>query len=323
MFDDLTMIWAGLLAFAMLAYLVLDGFDLGVGIVFPFLDGPQARLRAMHSLAPIWDGNETWLVLTVGSLLAAFPLAYSILLPALQIPLTLMLLSLVFRGVAFEFVERMGRLHLVWLVGFGAGSLIAALMQGMMLGAVLQGIAVQGRGFAGGAWDWLTPFSALTGIVLVASYAAHGLAWLLFRRVKISRLRRLLIWMVVILVLGLGGIAYRFPSAISLTAWTHRLPLATGLVLLAVIAIALFVIGLKRPRHGLCFVATTLALVVGYVTVIASVFPFLVPPSLDIRAAAAPEASLQFLLVGAVVLLPLILAYTSFTYWVFLRAYRV
>lgn len=322
MFDSLALIWAGLLGFAMLAYLVLDGFDLGVGIIFPLLGGPKARLNAMHSLAPTWDGNETWLVLAIGGLLAAFPLAYSIILPAVYIPLTIMVLALVFRGVAFEFVERRGRLNRFWLVGFGAGSLIAAAMQGMMLGAVLQGITVQGRSFGGGPWDWLSPFSAMTGAALVAVYAAHGTAWLLLRGVKVPRLPALLSGAAALSILAVGNISFRLPkvAALQQAVWIDHKAFTILLAGLAMVAVILLVLGLRGQRGGFCFASTTLAMMLGFVALVASAFPFLIPSTLTIFDAAAPDASLGFLLVGAAVLLPVILAYTSFAYWVFLRA---
>jgi cytochrome bd ubiquinol oxidase subunit II len=324
MFDSLALIWAGLLGFAMLAYLVLDGFDLGVGIVFPFLGSPKARLNAMHTLAPTWDGNETWLVLAIGSLLAAFPLAYSIILPALYIPLTAMVLALVFRGVAFEFVDRKDRLNRFWLVGFGAGSLIAAAMQGMMLGAVLQGITVHGRSFGGGPWDWLSPLLGLTGATLIAVYATHGAAWLLLRDAIVPSLRGLLLGAAGLSILGVGNISYQLvmATALSQTGWVGHTALGILLAGFAAVAVILFALGLRGRRGGLCFAATTIAIAIGLVALVARVFPFLIPPSLTILDAAAPDASLGFLLVGAAVLLPLILAYTAFTYWVFLREER-
>ena len=168
---DLTVIWAGIIAFAVAAYVVMDGFDLGIGILFPGFKVGSERDMAMNSIAPVWDGNETWLVLGGGGLLAAFPLAYAIILPALYAPLIAMLLGLVFRGVAFEFRWRDPAHRGFWDAAFCAGSLIATFAQGVTLGALLQGITVVGRAYAGGWWDWLTPFSLLTGISLVIGYA--------------------------------------------------------------------------------------------------------------------------------------------------------
>ena len=178
---DLALIWALLIAFAILAYVVLDGFDLGVGILFPFIDGTRNRDTAMNSVAPVWDGNETWLVLGGGGLFAVFPLAYAIILPALYAPVIAMLLGLVLRGVAFEFRWKTERGKFLWDWAFAGGSLVAALAQGIMLGAMIQGIKVEGRAYAGGWFDWLTPFSLLTGLALVVGYALLGATWLIWK----------------------------------------------------------------------------------------------------------------------------------------------
>src|SRR5687768_8001808 len=178
---DLTIVWAFVIAFAVAAYVVMDGFDLGIGILFPGFRVGKERDQAMNSIAPVWDGNETWLVLGGGGLLAAFPLAYAIILPALYTPLIAMLLGLVFRGVAFEFRWRDPGHRRWWDLGFFLGSLVATFMQGVTLGALLQGIDVEGRAYAGGWWDWLSPFSLLTGASLVIGYALLGATWLIWK----------------------------------------------------------------------------------------------------------------------------------------------
>jgi cytochrome d ubiquinol oxidase subunit II len=178
---DLPMFFAFIIAFAILAYVVMDGFDLGVGILFPFLPVGRERDSAINSVAPVWDGNETWLVMGGGGLLAAFPLAYGMILSALYAPIIAMLLALVFRGVAFEFRWRDPRHRPLWDVAFSGGSIVAALAQGITLGALLQGIAVQNRTYAGGWFDWLTPFSLLVGVSLVCGYALLGSTWLVMK----------------------------------------------------------------------------------------------------------------------------------------------
>src|SRR5919106_3987825 len=178
---DLTIVWALLIAFAVAAYVVMDGFDLGIGILFPAFRVGRERDQAMNAIAPVWDGNETWLVLGGGGLLAAFPLAYAIVLPALYAPLTAMLLGLVFRGVAFEFRWRDPGHRKYWDAGFCLGSAVATFAQGVTLGALLQGIEIEGRAYAGGWWDWLTPFSLLTGASLVVAYALLGATWLIWK----------------------------------------------------------------------------------------------------------------------------------------------
>ena len=178
---DLPFIWGCLIAFAVLAYVVLDGFDLGIGILFPLLDDDGDRDVAMNSVAPVWDGNETWLVLGGGGLFAVFPLAYAIIMPAFYAPITAMLIGLILRGVAFEFRWRSASHKPVWDFAFTSGSLLAAFAQGLMLGTLVQGIKVEGRHYAGGWFDWLTPFSMLTAVAVVTGYALLGATWLIFR----------------------------------------------------------------------------------------------------------------------------------------------
>ena len=178
---DLTTVWAFIIAFGVFAYVVMDGFDLGIGILFPTFRVGEGRNRAMNAIAPVWDGNETWLVLGGGGLFAAFPLAYAIILPATYPLIIAMLLGLVFRGVAFEFRWRDQAHRKYWDAAFFGGSLVAALTQGMTLGAILQGIAVADRAYAGSWWDWLTPYTLLTGLGVVAGYALLGACWLIWK----------------------------------------------------------------------------------------------------------------------------------------------
>ena len=187
-FVDLPLIWYGLIIVAIFLYVLLDGFDLGVGVLFPFAPSDQCRDRMMNSIAPFWDGNETWLVLGGGGLFAAFPLAYAILMPALYIPVIIMLLGLIFRGVAFEFrFKASDRTRVVWDYAFHFGSLTAAFMQGVIIGAVVQGVTVEGRRFAGGAFDWLNAYSVMTGVALVFGYALLGATWLVMKTEEITQ----------------------------------------------------------------------------------------------------------------------------------------
>src|SRR5580704_3713920 len=179
--DTLTLVWAGLIAFAVFAYVCLDGFDLGIGILFPFLGGDAGRTTAMNAVAPVWDGNETWLVFGGGGLMAAFPLAYAILMPAVYPPLIAMLLGLVFRGVAFEYRWRTTRARWAWDVAFFGGSTMAAFCQGIILGAILQGVTISGRSYGGGLLDWLTAFSLLTGLSVVVGFALLGATFLILK----------------------------------------------------------------------------------------------------------------------------------------------
>ena len=320
---DLALIWAGLIAFAVLAYVLLDGFDLGIGILFPFLKDREERHLAMNTIAPVWDGNETWLVLGGGGLFAVFPLAYAIVMPALYPLIIAMLLGLIFRGVAFEFVHRTKRMQAFWEFGFWGGSLIAAIAQGMALGALVQGIAVEGRAYAGGNWDWLTPFSALTALALVVGYAMLGATWLIFKTegATMARLRRLAIPLGIALITLIGVVSLTTPFLRPeyLARWFGWPSGAWSAVVPVLLALAIWQLwaGLRQQDHLRPFLATVALFVLSYVGLGVSFYPNLIPPSLSIANAAAPESSLRFLLVGSVILIPMILAYTAYSYWVF------
>ncbi len=320
---DLPFIWAGLIAFAVLAYVIFDGFDLGIGILFTVLGEDADRDQAMNSVAPVWDGNETWLILGGGGLMAAFPVAFAVVMPALYAPITVMLLGLVFRGVAFEFRWRTeGGKHL-WDIAFAAGSWAATLAQGIALGALVQGIPVTNRGYGGGWWDWLTWFSLLTGIALVVGYALLGATWLILktRGVLQARARRLA-WMAALgtlALIGLVSLITPFLDPIFMQrwfAWPAIVYTAPVPVFVALAALALFW-GLYSEREVMPFLASIGLFVLSYIGLGIGFYPYIVPPSLTIWDAAAPDSSLRFLLVGAGVLLPLILGYTAWAYWVF------
>ncbi|QUD88125.1 cytochrome d ubiquinol oxidase subunit II [Phenylobacterium montanum] len=316
-------VWAGLIAFAVFAYVVMDGFDLGIGVLFPFLGAHSQRGRAMNAIAPVWDGNETWLVLGGGGLFAAFPLAYAILMPAVYAPLIAMLLGLVFRGVAFEFRWRTLRGRWAWDVAFSAGSTLAAVSQGMILGAILQGVKVSGRAYAGGWWDWLTPFSVLTGLSVAAGYALLGACWLILKSEgELQDRAWRLAWrcaaatMAAIAAVSaatplLKGDYWRrwfaFPNVLA----TAQVPL-----LVLIVAVGLFV-SLRRKAELWPFPLALALFALGYAGLAISLYPYLVPGEVTLWQAAAPTASLGFMLAGAAVLIPVILAYTSYAYWVF------
>jgi cytochrome d ubiquinol oxidase subunit II len=320
---ELSFIWAGLIAFAVLAYALLDGFDLGIGILFPFFKSRDDRHLAMNTIAPVWDGNETWLVLGGGGLFAVFPLAYAIVMPALYPLIIVMLLGLIFRGVAFEFVHRTTRMKGFWEIGFWAGSLAAALAQGMALGALVQGIAVEGRAYAGGNWDWLTPFSALTAVALVAGYALLGATWLILKTegavhdLAWRAARRLGPWFLGLIgVVSLATIYERPEYMDRWFGWPTGIYSAAAPLLLAAAAWA-FWTGLRDGRALRPFLATAATFALSFAGLGISFYPHIVPPGLTIADAAAPDASLRFLLVGAGALIPLILIYTAYSYWVF------
>lgn len=320
---DLPFIWAGLIAFAVLAYVVLDGFDLGVGILFPYVHGEADRDQMMNSVAPVWDGNETWLVLGGGGLFAVFPLAYAVIMPALYAPISAMLLALIFRGVAFEYRWRTVRGKFLWDWAFAGGSTMAAFAQGVALGALVQGIPVEGRAYAGGWWDWLTPFSLLTGVALVLGYALLGATWLIYKTeegVQNEAYRFARVTAVATLALiGAVSLWTPFLSPVFMArwlGWPQVLYTAPVPLLVAATAILLFR-GLVRRQELTPFLAAQALFVLSYVGLAISFYPFIVPVSVTIWEAAAPDESLAFLLVGAAVLIPLILLYTAYSYWVF------
>jgi len=320
---ELSFIWAGLIAFAVLAYVVLDGFDLGVGILFPFFPAQHDRNVMTNSVAPVWDGNETWLVLGGGGLMAVFPLAYATVLPALYIPIILMLLGLIFRGVAFEFRFRTERWRSVWDWGFALGSTTAGFMQGIALGALVQGIKIENREYAGGWWDWLTPFSLVTGIAVVVGYALLGATWLNLKTTGElqAKARRIAIFAGVgtLGLIGIVSIWTPFLEPIYFDRW-FQWPTAffSAFVplLLAICAFGLWQ-GLTTDKHLQPFLAALGLFVLSFTGLGISFYPYIVPGALTIKEAAAPDDSLGFLLVGAVILIPIILAYTGYAYWVF------
>ena len=320
---DLTMVWAAIIAFAVAAYVVMDGFDLGIGILFPAFRVGRERDMAMNSIAPVWDGNETWLVLGGGGLLAAFPLAYAIILPALYAPLTAMLLGLVFRGVAFEFRWRDPAHRAFWDGAFCAGSALATFAQGITLGALLQGIAVRGRAYAGGWWDWLTPFSLLTGASLVIGYALLGACWLIWKtHGPIQQdARRFARPLMIALIVAIAAVSACTPflenqyyrrwfdwPGLLVTAPVPLLVAATGLLLWR---------SIDGERDGRPFLLTLALFGLSMIGLAISIYPDVIPGRVTIWQAAAPERSQIFMLAGAAVLMPVILSYTAWAYWVF------
>ena len=321
---DLAMIWAFIIAFAVFVYVVMDGFDLGLGILFPLFPNKADRDVIMNSVAPVWDGNETWLVLGGGGLMAAFPLAYAVLMPALYTPMIAMLVGLIFRGVAFEFrwrTTRSGRNR--WDPAFAGGSLLAALAQGVALGAILQGVHVEGRHYAGGWWDWLTPFSVLTGLCLLVGYALLGATWLVMKTEGEVRDRAYrLSWALVFAMLGAIGavsIATPFLSVEYAQRWfTWPNVILTAPVPIAVaIVTAMLLRSLADKQDYRPFFLSLALFALSYAGLGISMYPYIVPQSITIWQAASPATSQIFMLFGVAVLIPLILAYTAWAYWVF------
>lgn len=322
-FIDLPLIWGGLIATAVLLYVLLDGFDLGIGILFPFAPGDKCRDRMMNSIAPFWDGNETWLVLGGGGLFAAFPLAYSIVMPALYIPVILMLLSLIFRGVAFEFRFKAERSQFLWDYAFHFGSLGAAFFQGVILGGLVQGIDVEGRAFAGGAFDWLSGFSIMTGLGVVAGYILLGSTWLVMKTEGETQAwaQKTARYILIFVALFMGLVSLWVPAldndihtrwfSVPNVYYLMPIPLITALVFVCLWR------SLRRGDEYKPFLLSLALFVLGYIGLAVSLWPWIVPYKVSLWDGAAADTSLSLLLVGAVVMLPIILAYTAFCYYTF------
>ncbi len=319
----LPVIWAALIGTAVCLYVILDGFDLGLAILFPLFPEESARDTMMNSVAPFWDGNETWLVLGGAGLFVAFPLAYAIIMPALYLPIIVMLLALVFRGVAFEFRWVAKPRHRLWDLAFAGGSTIAAFTQGLVLGGFLEEIVVVDQRFAGGTFDWFTPFSIFTGLSVVAGYALLGACWLNMRvagdvATRSRSLARTLLMvvvgaMVVVSIwtpLEFGRIADRwlsFPNMVYLAPIPATAAACAYLVWWS----------LARGKEVMPFLAAIGLFLTGFAGLVISNVPYLVPSSITVWEAAAAPASQWMMLVGTVILLPMILGYTVFVYWTF------
>jgi len=320
---DMALVFAFIIAFGLIMYVVMDGFDLGVGILYPFFKDKADRDVMMNTIAPVWDGNETWLVLGGVALFGAFPMAYAVILPALYLPLMLMLLALIFRGVAFEFRFKASRTRPLWDFAFAAGSTIATFCQGLALGAFVQGIKVSGRSFAGGTFDWLSAFTLFTGCALVAGYAMLGCAWLIMKTEGSLRDRLFAkMW-------PIGMIVLAFVAGVSLWTPFHDPQIMTrwfswpNIAFLSPVPILVGLLGLGLVRavqqrdENKPFLFTLGLFLLSYVGLAISMWPNIIPPAVSIWDAAGAAESHLFLIVGMVILIPVILTYTAYNYWVF------
>jgi cytochrome d ubiquinol oxidase subunit II len=320
---NLPLVWSGVIAFAVFMYVLLDGFDLGVGILFPFARERAERDVMMNSIAPIWDGNETWLVLGGGGLLAAFPLAYAALLPALYLPVMVMLFGLIFRGVAFEFRHSTGTRVWWWDLAFAGGSVVATFAQGIVLGAFVTGFAYENGRVIGGSFLWLTPFNLTVGVCLLGGYALLGATWLIMRTQGLVQERSYAqaFTLAILVAVGMGLISASTPLthpevAARWFAFPNLLLLSpVPIVTVGVWVTLLRSLGNREEKRPFLLSVGLFAL--GYLGLGVSMWPYLVPRHLTIWDAAAPPTSQGFLLVGVVVLVPIILAYTAYSYWVF------
>ncbi|MDG1461991.1 MAG: cytochrome d ubiquinol oxidase subunit II [Gammaproteobacteria bacterium] len=311
--------WATLIVFALAVYVVLDGFDLGVGILLGLTDNDEQRNLMLRTIEPVWDGNETWLIVVGASLYAAFPIAYSIYLPAFYLGIVVLMLALIFRGIGLEFRHRSKRRYSWWSKTVCYASVAAAFVQGAMMGAIIKGIRVENGQFSGDSLDWVSWFAGIAGVAAVCGYALHGLAWLVIktegstRDWAYSRLPTLLaIW----LLLLSGLVSYTLLTEVTIMErWGKPSVLWIVPVIMAVIS-ATLLMGVKQRRDELPFLMTSMLLVLAAVTFFLSIRPFMVPWVITVEKAAAPETSLSFLMFGGIIVMPIILIYTCVVYWV-------
>jgi cytochrome d ubiquinol oxidase subunit II len=320
----LPVVWFGIVGFAVLMYVLLDGFVLGIGILTLFADDDRQRDQMMNTAAPIWDGNETWLVMGGAGLMAAFPKAYALVLSTLYLPILFMLIALIFRGVAFEFRFKAQRSRWVWGFAFAAGSIVCAFMQGLILGALVEGMPLTGGKYIhNAAFAWFSPFSMLTGAAVVFGYALLGATWLVLKtdgRVQeiAFHLTRLLM-LAVIAFMGLVSAWLPFLDSNLMTrwfTWPNVLYLSPVPILAVVNAAALW-LAVLRNREVAPFVLSLSFFLLGFIGLVAGMWPHIVPPSMTIWDAASPVQSQGFVLVGVVIMIPAVLAYTAYSYHVF------
>jgi cytochrome d ubiquinol oxidase subunit II len=318
----LPLIWAAIIGTAVVMYVLLDGFDLGIGILFPFSQNEAERDQMTRSIAPYWDGNETWLVLGGAGLFVAFPRAYAVILPAVYLPVIVMLLALVFRGIAFEF-RHVSHSKTGWNFAFAAGSTLATLAQGIILGRLIQGIPVRDGAYSGSTFDWATPFAFFCGLSLIAGYGLLGATWLVMKtegpvaeRARAHAKILLLAVLVSMVVISLWTplteprVAARW---FSLPNFYFLWPIPVITALVAYLEWR----WLEARRDVPPFLATMALFLLGYLGLVISNFPYLVPPSLTVWDTAAAPASQIFMLIGTLLLLPIILGYITFIYWLF------
>lgn len=322
---NLPLIWGLLIATAVFVYVLLDGFDLGIGILFPFAPSDKCRDRMMNSIAPFWDGNETWLVLGGGGLFVAFPLAYATLLPAFYMPITLMLLGLILRGVAFEFrFKSEPHARILWDYAFHIGSLVATFCQGAIIGTFIQGINVQGRNFSGGAFDWVSGYSMMMGAALIAGYILLGATWLIMKTEDVTQAwarktaAYILGFVGFFLVLVTIDMPLHYPHIQTLWFSTPTFYYLLPLPIITVGAFMLLWRDLHQKNHeNRPFFTSICIFLTAYIGLGVSMYPWIVPFHFTLWDAAASGPGLSLMLVGIIPLLPLILGYTGYCYYIF------
>lgn len=321
---DLPLLWAIIIGFGLMMYVIMDGFDLGIGILFPFVKDREDRDVMVNSVAPVWDGNETWLVLGGAALLAAFPLAYAVILSALYLPLMMMLAGLIWRGVAFEFRFKADEAHRsFWDKAFMWGSYIATFSQGLALGAFINGFEVRDGAYAGEFFDWLSPFSLFTGFALLIGYALLGVTWLVMKTEgELQQRMRALgrpITLAVVVSIVVVSLWTPFVHADIAARWFSlpNLFFFAPVPVLVVLATWTLLKSLGGESHAAPFLLALFLLFLGYTGFGISLWPNIIPPAISIWDAAAPAQSMGFALVGALFIIPFILAYTAWSYYVF------
>ncbi len=322
--NELVLIWFFIIGFAVFAYVVLDGFDLGVGVLSFLFRKDHELALAMKTIEPVWDGNETWLIVGGSSLFAAFPLAYSSLLSAFYAPIIAMLLALIFRGTALAYRDHSSVLKPWWERGFCLGSVVAAFAQGVIVGALVQGVTVDEiGGYAGGWFDWLSPFSVFTGLSVVVSYSVLGAAWLHQKttgpmQAYSYRILKKIYWLLplVIVVACLWTPTLHSDFSDRWFSWPTMLYLSP-IPILSVALTFLLVRAIHQHQEMASFLYALSLFLLSFAGFAASIYPKIIPPDITIFTAASPPQSLTFLLVGVLVLFPVILSYSAYNYWVF------
>ena len=321
---DLPILWALIIAFGLMMYVVMDGFDLGIGILSPFVRDRKDRDTMVNTVAPVWDGNETWLALGGAALMAAFPLAYAVLLSALYVPLAAMLVGLIWRGVSFEFRFKADEAHRpFWDKAFASGSYVATFSQGVMLGAFINGFKVTGASYEGGSFDWLSPFSLITGVSLAVAYALLGCTWLIMKtegalqRQMVALARPLTIALLAAIVIVSAWTPLAHPTIAARWFTLPNIIIFAPVPVLVVATTWAMMRVLGREPHATPFLLALLLLFLGYSGLAISLWPNIIPPAVSIREAAGPAEAMGFTLVGALFVIPIILTYTAWSYYVF------
>ncbi len=321
---DLVHLWLGLVGLVVILYVILDGFILGVAILFPSADDERERDTMMNSISPVWDANQTWIVFGGGALFATFPMIYTVLFSALYIPLLTFLFGLIFRGVAFEFrANASPDRKAIWNRAFFGGSLVAAFAQGLTLGAYISGVKVSGGSFAGGAFDWLNPFSVMVGLALIAGYILLGSTYLVIKTTGAIQERayrqafKSALVVAGFMVLVSIWTPLHDPSILARWFSTPRIYFVWVFPLMGLVSFFLLIRSLKQRREIMPFISSLLLFISAYIGLQAGIYPYAIPPSVTIYDAAAQRETLIFTLWGVCIVLPVVLGYTVYSYWVF------